>query len=343
MNLWVVHAHTVRCSNSNTRVRVREYTAKIISAGVPTKKYTWPYCASVFWYGGKVLQSNAAVEIRTNREFGHPTHCILLTAFCIRWSKPVAAFWLQIWEFLHTMLPDQDPINVHETCSSLTCLLHLVLQPVPRSPVFFILFFNLCLAHLSSSSCSSTCASLTCLLHLVLQPVLRSPVFFILFFNLCLAHLSSSSCYSTCASLTCLLHLVLQPVPRSPVFFILFFNLCLAHLSSSSCSSTCSSLTCLLYLVLQPVPRSPVFFILFFLPRFVFLKKMHTNSSFKNRNLWELHNCDASASLFHVPVFYSRFFLCYPFNFVPSCTQQKKRNGSLSYQLTYLWLRSREI
>ena len=47
----------------------------------PAKTCTWPYYASVFWYGGKILQSNAAAKMCTNREFRHPTHCILHTQY----------------------------------------------------------------------------------------------------------------------------------------------------------------------------------------------------------------------------------------------------------------------
>ena len=41
----------------------------------PAKTCTWPYYASVFWYGSKILQSNAVAKMCTNREFGHPTQC----------------------------------------------------------------------------------------------------------------------------------------------------------------------------------------------------------------------------------------------------------------------------
>ena len=49
----------------------------------PAKTCTWPYYASVFWYGGKILQSNAAAKMCTNRVFGHPTHCILHTQYIL--------------------------------------------------------------------------------------------------------------------------------------------------------------------------------------------------------------------------------------------------------------------
>ena len=47
----------------------------------PAKTCTCPYYASVFWSGDKLLQSNAAAKMCTNRDFRHPTHCILHTQF----------------------------------------------------------------------------------------------------------------------------------------------------------------------------------------------------------------------------------------------------------------------
>ena len=52
------------------------------------KTWTWPYHASVFWYGGKILQSNAAAKMCTNREFGHPTHGILHTFYMFPTTLP---------------------------------------------------------------------------------------------------------------------------------------------------------------------------------------------------------------------------------------------------------------
>ena len=49
----------------------------------PAKTRTCPYYARVLWYGGKILQSDAAAKMCTNREFGHPTHCILHTQYIL--------------------------------------------------------------------------------------------------------------------------------------------------------------------------------------------------------------------------------------------------------------------
>ena len=69
----------------------------------PAKTCTWPYYASVYWYGGKILQSNAAAKMCTNRVFVRPTPCILHT-HCILHTvvlaKPVVlllSFDWQIW------------------------------------------------------------------------------------------------------------------------------------------------------------------------------------------------------------------------------------------------------
>ena len=62
--------------------------------------------------GGGILQSNAAANLlRTNREFGHPTHCILHTQYISHTlvQTCVCALTADL-RVLHMTFPDQDPV-----------------------------------------------------------------------------------------------------------------------------------------------------------------------------------------------------------------------------------------
>ena len=94
----------------------------------PAKTRTCPYYASVFWYGGKILQSNAAAKMLTNREFGHPTHCILHTQYILH-SVVKTSCWV-----LTADLTDSEGF------AHFQIRICLGTKPVSCSLVFFILF-----------------------------------------------------------------------------------------------------------------------------------------------------------------------------------------------------------
>ena len=83
---------------------------------------------SVFWYGGKILQSNAAAKMCTNRVFGHPTHCILHTQYILHMAVKTCC-WV-----LTAELTDSEGF------AHFQIRICLGTKPVSCSLVFFILF-----------------------------------------------------------------------------------------------------------------------------------------------------------------------------------------------------------
>ena len=95
----------------------------------PAKTCTRPYYASVIWYGGKFLQSNAAAKMCTNREFGHPTHCILHAQYILHTGVKTCCWVLTAdltdSEVLHTSRSESASA---QTSVLRTRLFHLVLS-----------------------------------------------------------------------------------------------------------------------------------------------------------------------------------------------------------------------
>ena len=92
---------------------------------------SWQSYASLIWYEGKILQSNAAAKMCTNREFGHPPRCILHTQ-CIFHTPSGQSLLLSFdcrsdcfWGFC--TLPDQN-LSPHKTGVLLTRLFYIVLS-----------------------------------------------------------------------------------------------------------------------------------------------------------------------------------------------------------------------
>ena len=94
----------------------------------PAKTCTWPYYASVYWYGGKILLSNAASKMCTNREFGHSTHCILHTQYILHTVVKTSC-----WVLTADLTYSEGFAHFHIRICFGT-------KPVSCSLVFFILF-----------------------------------------------------------------------------------------------------------------------------------------------------------------------------------------------------------
>ena len=103
---------------------------------VPATTCSWTYYASVFWYGDKILQSNAPAKMCTNHEYGHPTHCILHTQYVLHTVTGGKNLLLSFdcrsdWFWGFCTLPDQN-LPRNKTSVLLTCLFHLVLSSTFR-------------------------------------------------------------------------------------------------------------------------------------------------------------------------------------------------------------------